>query len=95
MTDPRPRSSVRLSDNTIFSLSDLPAKDTVRWVASLKLTVVWAVAYGLLSEAEAKSIYSLSDEELLSRVRHASIDGVNGLKVTLRKKELQPKVEIQ
>ena len=56
MTDPRPRSSVRLSDNTIFSLSDLPAKDTVRWVASRKLTVVRAVAYGLLSEAEAKSI---------------------------------------
>ena len=95
MTDPRPRSSVRLSDNTIFSLSDLPAKDTVRWVASRKLTVVRAVAYGLLSEAEAKSIYSLSDEEFSSWVRHASTDGLNGLKVTLRKKELQPKVEIQ
>ena len=50
---------VRLKD----SLSDVPPASTKRWVASRKLNVVWAVAYGLLEEGEAKKRYRLSDEK--------------------------------
>ena len=76
---------VRLKDNTIFSLSDVPPASTKRWVASRKLNVVRAVAYGLLEEGEAKKRDRLSDEEFISWVRDAANYGKEGLKVTLIK----------
>ena len=72
---------VRFKDNTIFSLSDVPTASTKRWVASRKLNVVRAVAYGLLEEGEAKKRYRLSDEEFISWVRDAANYGKEGLKV--------------
>ncbi len=80
---------VRLKDNTIFSLSDVPPASTKRWVASRKLNVVRAVAYGLLDEGEAKKRYRLSDEEFISWVRDAANYGKDGLKITLIKKHRQ------
>ena len=47
---------VRLKDNTNFSLSDVPPASTESWVASRKLNVLRAVAYGLLEEGEAKNV---------------------------------------
>ena len=86
---------VRLKDNTIFSLSDVPPASTKRWVASRKLNVVRAVAYGLLDEGEAKKRYRLSDEEFISWVRDAANYGKDGLKVTLIKKRRQIFDEMQ
>ena len=44
----------------------LPARDTVRWVASRKAAVVQAVEGGALTEGEALSRYHLTAEELES-----------------------------
>ena len=44
--------------------ADLPDPRTRRWVASRKAAVVRAVDYGLISDVEARTTYSLSDEEL-------------------------------
>lgn len=74
--------AVTLPDGTVLSRADLPAPETRRWVASRKLTVVRAVAFGLIAEKEALERYDLTAEELESwRVAVAS-HGVNALKVT-------------
>ena len=78
------RTFVRLKDNTIFSLSDVLAASTKRWVASRKLNAVRAVAYRLLEEGK-KNRYRLSDEEFIPWVRDAANYGKEGLKVTLIK----------
>ncbi len=41
--------AVTLPDGTILTRADLPPPETRRWVASRKLTVVRAVAYGLIT----------------------------------------------
>ncbi len=55
--------AVTLPDGTILTRADLPPPETRRWVASRKLTVVRAVAYGLMTQKEAVERYGLSDEE--------------------------------
>lgn len=80
---------ITLPDGSVLSRADLPSSDTRRWVASRKATVVRAVLYGLLSEAEALERYALSPEELqlwCSAVEH---HGENGLKVTAIQKNKQ------
>ena len=56
--------TITLPDGTIMTRADLPDPGTRRWVASRKAAVVRAVDFGLISDSEAKSTYSLSDEEL-------------------------------
>lgn len=55
---------VTLANGTKLTRSDLPSRDTRRWVARRKATVVMAVAAGLISEDEACEMYGLSSEEL-------------------------------
>lgn len=76
--------SVSLPDGSILTRADLPPPDTVRWVASRKAVVVFAVAYGLISRAEAISCYDLSEEELEGWEAAMRRGGVSGLKVTTR-----------
>ncbi|TCP40951.1 DUF1153 domain-containing protein [Rhodovulum marinum] len=82
--------TVTLPDGTTMTRADLPPVDTRRWVASRKAAVVKAVAAGLISEAEARERYSLSEEELESWKRAVREHGVRGLKVTALKEFRQP-----
>ncbi|MBK4217255.1 DUF1153 domain-containing protein [Paracoccus caeni] len=75
-----PRTAI-LPDGTVLSLADLPPLD-VRWVASRKETVVYAVAYGLLTREEALRRYGLSDEEFDAWVNAIRRHGRMALKVT-------------
>ena len=80
---------VALPDGTILSRADLPPADTRRWVASRKAIVVKAVKYGLLTEAEAKERYSLSDEEYALWVGAIEKHGEKALRVTTIQKYRQ------
>ena len=62
--------------------ADLPAKETRRWVASRKASVVRAISHGLISETEAQKIYSISEEELESWTQAVEIHGERALKAT-------------
>ena len=81
---------VVLPDGTKLNRSDLPAKDTERWVARRKLAVVQAVFSGLNSGQEACEMYSLSEEELENWCRSARLHGSRGLKVTAIQRYRQP-----
>lgn len=65
-----------------LSLSDLPPRDTVRWVSSRKATVVAAVQSGVISLADACNRYSLSVEEYMSWKIAAERYGTPGLRIT-------------
>ncbi|WP_050522442.1 CtrA inhibitor SciP [Pseudorhodobacter wandonensis] len=80
---------VMLPDGSILSRADLPPVDTRRWVASRKAIVVKAVTHGLISESEALSRYSLSEEEFSSWRSAVDSHGENALKVTTIQKYRQ------
>ena len=65
-----------------LTLSDLPPRETERWVIRRKAEVVAAVRGGLLSLDEACERYRLTNEEFLGW--QASIDqhGLAGLRTT-------------
>ena len=73
---------VTLPDGSILSRADLPAADTLRWVASRKAVVVKAVIYGLISEAEALDRYALSQEEFATWRQAIEKHGEKALRVT-------------
>ena len=73
---------VTLPDGSILSRADLPAADTLRWVASRKAVVVKAVIYGLISEAEALERYALSQEEFATWRQAIEKHGEKALRVT-------------
>jgi len=81
---------VVLPDGKKLNRSDLPAKNTTRWVASRKLIIVQAVTYGLIGFDEACSNYALSQEELNSWIEHLVDHGPSALKVTSLSKYRQP-----
>ncbi|AAV94963.1 hypothetical protein SPO1678 [Ruegeria pomeroyi DSS-3] len=81
--------SVTLPDGSIMTRADLPPANTRRWVASRKIAVVRGVIYGLITLAEAKQIYGLSDEEFNSWVSALAEHGKDALKVTALKKYRQ------
>ncbi|MEM7074203.1 MAG: DUF1153 domain-containing protein [Pseudomonadota bacterium] len=85
---PGPR-AVTLPDGTVLTRADLPAPDTRRWVASRKLQVVRAVAYGLMTQAEAQAEYGISQDEFTEWLQAVSDHGAQGLKVTVAKKDRQ------
>ncbi len=73
--------AVRLGDGTIISLSDLPSKNTTRWVASNKAAVVKVFMAGLVSEEEVLERYGLSYEEFQSWLHRFMAGGKNALKI--------------
>ncbi len=81
--------SVTLPDGTTMTLSDLPGRETRRWVASRKAAVVRAVAAGLITRAEACERYALSDDELDSWASAVERHGEPALKTTFLQKYRQ------
>ncbi|MBC7144123.1 MAG: DUF1153 domain-containing protein [Thioclava marina] len=81
--------AVTLADGTILTRADLPPKETRRWVASRKATIVQAVAHGLISRGEVIDRYALSDEELDLWIEGIARHGMQGLKVTAIQKNKQ------
>jgi transposase-like protein len=65
-----------------MTLSDLPPRDTKRWVASRKAAVVAAVRQKLLSSEEACLRYGLSAEEFESWRAALDEHGVGALRAT-------------
>jgi hypothetical protein len=59
----------------------LPPKDTVRWMASRKASVVRAVGAGLLSTEEACARYGITGDEFLVWQIRLDHHGVQGLRV--------------
>ncbi len=74
--------SVTLPDGTILTRADLPPKETRRWVASRKATIVRAVAHGLIPRSEVLDRYELSEEEFDLWAQAVEKHGLAGLKVT-------------
>lgn len=82
--------SVKLPDGTVLTRGDLPAKNTRRWVARRKATVVLAVNAGLVSLEEVCRMYDLTEEEFTSWETAMLHHGRRGLRVTHLKKYRQP-----
>ncbi|MBL4557124.1 MAG: DUF1153 domain-containing protein [Rhodobacteraceae bacterium] len=82
-------SHVILSDGNRMTRSDLPPRDTVRWVARRKAAVVRAVQYGLISNEEACALYGLSPEELEGWKYAITRFGETALRATAIKKYRQ------
>jgi hypothetical protein len=72
---------VRISDRQ-KELDRLPRSDTKRWVTRRKAQVVAAVRDGLLTFEEARTRYSLSEEELKSWAKLLDNHGLEGLRAT-------------
>jgi len=77
-------------DGRKISRSDLPPKNTSRWVARRKAAVVTAVECGLIDADEACKMYSLSTEELDSWMSAMSKHGTGALRVTSMQRYRQP-----
>lgn len=85
--------AVTLPDGRYLTRADLPAANTVRWVASRKAAVVRGVIYGLIEQAEALEIYGISEEEFLEWIRAVSDHGDAGLRATFLQRYRQPQEE--
>ncbi len=81
---------VALPDGRKLSRSDLPPRDTKRWVASRKARVVLAVSAGLLLKEEACEMYGLSEEEFTAWLSAVKSHGISGLKTTKLQSYRQP-----
>lgn len=81
--------AVSLPDGTIMTRADLPPSETRRWVASRKSAVVKGIAYGLISEDEAMTLYGLSQEELKEWRTALKIHGEAALRATALQKYRQ------
>ena len=84
-----PRSAM-LADGTIITRADLPSADTCRWVASRKAAVVKGIRSGLITEADAMSMWGLSEEELQEWLMAVQTHGIRALKATMVQKYRQP-----
>lgn len=78
--------TVTLPDGSVLSRADLPPESTRRWTAARKRAVVRGVVHGLISKAEALTLYGLSDEEFREWLHGLSRHGAEGLKATVRHK---------
>jgi hypothetical protein len=74
--------SVTLPDGSVMTRADLPDPKTRRWVASRKAAVVRAVDHGLITEAEARETWDLSEEELAEWREAVVRHGVAALRAT-------------
>lgn len=82
--------AVTLQDGSVITLADLPAKNTMRWVASRKAAVVRGVLYGLISAKAAQERYGISNAEFQEWVKAVSLHGEAALRATAVQKYLQP-----
>ena len=82
--------AVTLPNGKIMTRADLPAADTVRWVASRKAAVVRGVVYGLIAQEEALKRYGLSRDEFIEWLSAVSEHGEAALKTTYLKRYRQP-----
>ncbi len=80
---------ITLPDGSKLSRSDLPPKNTTRWVVRRKARVVMAVVGGLLSQKEACDMYDLSDDELQGWCLAVKTHGTAALRVTALQKYRQ------
>jgi len=74
--------SLSRTPDSMAAFTDLPPRDTVRWVSSRKAAVVTAVQSGIISLSDACRRYSLSVEEFLSWQRAVERHGTPGLRIT-------------
>lgn len=74
--------SVTLPDGSIMTHADLPPASTRSWVVSRKAAEVRGVVYSLLSQSDALSRYSLSEEELESWCDAGTGHGLKALRAT-------------
>lgn len=74
--------AVTLPDGSIMTRADLPPENTRRWVASRKAAVVRGVLAGLISQADARKRYALSEDELNEWIKAVSDHGEAALKAT-------------
>ncbi|SIS89732.1 CtrA inhibitor SciP [Phaeovulum vinaykumarii] len=81
--------AVTLPDGSILTRADLPPKETRRWVASRKATIVKAVAHGLIPLSEVLERYGLSEEEFALWADAVKKHGEVALKVTAIQKYRQ------
>ena len=65
-----------------LTLSDLPPRETERWVIRRKAEVVAAVRGGLLTLDEARERYRLTNEEFLGWQKSIDAHGMAGLRTT-------------
>ena len=77
-------------DGYRLTLSDLPPRDTKRWLPRRKATVVFAVEGGLISAMEACKRYRLTLVELQSWKRLLQKHGLRGLRATKVKQYREP-----
>ena len=80
-TNPRTRYVIG-PDGSPLTLTDLPPRNTRRWVVRRKAEVLAAVHGGLLSIDEACSRYTLTLEEFLSWQNSMQNHGLSGLRTT-------------
>lgn len=80
---------ITLPDGSKLCRSDLPPKDTSRWVARRKARVVMAVVGGLITPKEACNMYELSNDELDSWCVAVRKHGTAALRVTALQKYRQ------
>jgi uncharacterized protein DUF1153 len=69
-------------DGSPLTVTDLPPRDTKRWVIRRKAEVVAAVRGGLISLEEACERYTLTVDEFLSWQRSIDKHGLPGLRAT-------------
>ncbi|WP_300518565.1 DUF1153 domain-containing protein [Aliiroseovarius sp.] len=82
--------AVTLPDGSIMTRADLPPQDTRRWVASRKAAVVKGVTHGLITLADALTLYGLSEEEYSEWAGAVENHGEAALKATALQKYRQP-----
>lgn len=82
--------AVKLNDGTTMTRADLPSADTQRWVASRKAAVVRGITTGLISRADAKTRWKLSDDELDEWLGAVQNHGESALKTTMVQRYRQP-----
>ena len=80
---------ITLADGSKLCRSDLPDKNTSRWVARRKARVVMAVVGGLITDKEACNMYELSQDELDSWCMAVRKHGTAALRATALQKYRQ------
>ncbi|MEM6619483.1 MAG: DUF1153 domain-containing protein [Pseudomonadota bacterium] len=78
--------AVTLPDGSTLSRSELPARNTTRWVARRKALVVTGVVSGLITADEACKMYELTQDELDSWISAVKDHGPAALRVTALQK---------
>ena len=84
--------AVTLQDGSVITLADLPAKNTMRWVASRKAAVVRGVLYGLIRVKAAQEHYGISNDEFQEWVKAVSLHGEAALRATAVQKYIHPRL---